>query len=186
MLSEEIYNEQELIEQLSEGNEFAFSTIYNLFWDKLYFLAYKHLKSSQATEDIIQDVFLSLWYKRDSLHIQSLPAYLAAMTRYSVYKYIAKLKKAAETSTPENVLIANSSAQQIEDGCLLDIIEKLSNTLPEKCRMVFVYNKLLDQPLNKVADELNISLKTAEAHLTKALKKIREILGDKLPTFLSF
>jgi RNA polymerase sigma-70 factor (ECF subfamily) len=57
------------------------------------------------------------------------------------------------------------------------MVKKLSNKLPEKCRLVFVYNKIEDESLPEVARKLNISLKTAEAHLTKALRIIRMSLG---------
>jgi len=66
------------------------------------------------------------------------------------------------------------------------MVKKLSGKLPEKCRLVFVHNKLLDQPLSQVAQTLNISSKTAEAHLTKALKLIRRNFGENLSALLLF
>ena len=68
--------------------------------------------------------------------------------------------------------------QTIEDRLALGKILDLSNQLPEKCRLVFQYNKLDDQPLEAVARRLNISPMTAEAHLTKALKIIRLSMRD--------
>jgi RNA polymerase sigma-70 factor (ECF subfamily) len=67
---------------------------------------------------------------------------------------------------------------------MLEGISKLSSRLPEKCRLVFIRNKLLDQPLAQVAEELHISPKTAEAHLTKALKIIRGKLGETISCLL--
>ena len=66
----------------------------------------------------------------------------------------------------------------------MEIILKLSNKLPEKCRLVFQYNKLQDQSLADVAEQLNISQKTAEGHLTKALRVIRSNFGDAQSEFL--
>jgi len=59
----------------------AFTEIYNRYWDKLYYIAYKHLQSEAASEEIVQDVFLTFWKKRAQFDIQILQAYLAAMTR---------------------------------------------------------------------------------------------------------
>lgn len=165
----------ELIFFLKEGDESAFEEIYNRYWDKLYYTAHRNLKSAEAAEEIIQQVFMKIWSKRETLTINCLSAYLAAMVRYAVYRYLASEKQ----------IKLNTSAYQldhsefisvdglIENKLMLEIITELSNKLPEKCRLVFQYNKLQDKSLAEVADILNISQKTAEAHLTKALKIIR-------------
>jgi len=182
------YTDIELTALLRQGSEASFTEIFNRYWDKLYFIAHKHLKSPQAAEEVVQDVFMTLWQKRETLSIRSLPLYLAAMTRYAVYRNLAWQQKYGKTGI--SALKAEPSTSReletIDNKLLLEIIEKLANHLPEKCRMVFIQNKLLDIPLHQVADSLNISPKTAEAHLTKALKVIRANLGDALSLFFIF
>src|SRR6202000_1639091 len=92
----QILEDKELTDLLKDGNEPAFTEIYNRYWDKLYFIAYKLLKDTNAAEEIVQEVFLMIWKKRDSLNIKSLTQYLAAMTRYAVYRYLAKDKQNRE------------------------------------------------------------------------------------------
>jgi RNA polymerase sigma-70 factor (ECF subfamily) len=176
------YQENILINLLQKGDEQAFADIYNQYWDKLYFLAHKHLRSAQAAEEIVQDVFLALWRKRMELQIQSLSLYLAAMTRYAVYRYVAKEKREKEKGIGLSKITDSDidGTEAIQNKQLLDLIKNLTHLLPEKCRLVFIHNKLLDQPLSEVAAHLGISQKTAEAHLTKALKIIRGKLGDVL------
>ncbi|MBX3255842.1 MAG: sigma-70 family RNA polymerase sigma factor [Chitinophagaceae bacterium] len=181
------YNEEDLLQLLHLGDEKAFTLIYNQYWDKLYFLAHKHLKSSVAAEEIVQDVFLTIWRKRSSIQIQSLTQYLAAMTRYAIYRHLAKEKKlplVSDAATREYFNVANEQ-EALDNKLLLEIIKKLSNRLPEKCRLVFIRNKLLDQPLPQVARQLSISDKTAEAHLTKALKAIRNNIKKSLILFFT-
>ncbi len=181
------YNEEEMLSGLVLGDEDAFEQIYNYYWDKLYFLAHKHLKSAEASEEIVQDVFLNLWNKRTTLQIRSLPQYLAAMTRYAVYRYLAREQKSSFLSLDELQRKASVGIDEeavMDDRLLLEMVEKLSARLPEKCRLVFVHNKLMDQPLKQVAKKLNISIKTAEAHLTKSLKIIRGKMGDSFRMFL--
>ncbi len=179
---ENSYQENELISLLRKGDEQAFTDIYNLYWNKLYFLAHKHLQSAQSAEEIVQDVFFTLWRKRMDLEIQSLSLYLAAMTRHAVYRYIAKEKRENEKGIGLSKTMKSNidGTELIDNKHLLEIIGSLANLLPEKCRLVFIHNKLLDQPLSEVAANLGISQKTAEAHLTKALKIIRGKLGDAL------
>ncbi|WP_127124912.1 RNA polymerase sigma factor [Pseudoflavitalea rhizosphaerae] len=171
-------NEYELLDRLKQNDESAFTALYKAYWKPLYFLAFKHLQSSQSAEEIVQEVFLTLWEKRAVLTIHSPAMYLAAMVRYAVYRYIAKEKQHSripETSAHEVFRITPDS---MDDKLLLDMVAKLSSRLPEKCRMVFINSKLLDQPIQEIARQMNISPRTAEAHLQKALKIMRSQLGN--------
>lgn len=181
-------DDAELAALLRESKEEAFTEIYNRYWRKLYFIAHRLLKSPEKSEEVVQEVFLTIWEKRESLQIQSLPLYLAAMTRYSVYRALSQQKKYQQIELSSLKVEPGSIGDEETIGhhLLLDIIEKLSNHLPEKCRLVFVQNKLMDRSIKEVAAELNISTKTAEAHLTKALKILRSKLGNSLSILLIF
>ncbi|GAA3958139.1 sigma-70 family RNA polymerase sigma factor [Mucilaginibacter dorajii] len=170
---------------LKNGDATAFTEIYNGYWDKLYYIAYKLLKDTNAAEEIVQDVFLNLWKNKEGLEIVSLAGYLAAMTRYSVYHYLSKEKKSRVKEEKLGQINEGAVAEfNVDHKILLQIVTELSNKLPEKCRLVFQYNKLHDQPLAEVARNLNISQKTAEGHLTKALRVIRDSLGATPGEFL--
>ncbi len=167
--------QKNLLFLLKEGEDDAFSKIYDVYWDRLYYLAYKKLNNIEAAEEIVQEVFLILWKKRHELTINNLSQYLAAMVRYSVYRYLAR-----ESQNINREIIFQNRQQMhftidesIENKLLMDRILELSNELPERCKLVFQYNKLQDQSLQDVAELLGISKKTAETHLTKALKTIR-------------
>jgi len=173
-----LLNDDELTLLLHAGNESAFTQIYNSYWKKLYYIAYRLLKETNAAEEIVQEVFLTLWKNKESLTINSINHYLAAMTRYAVYRYLAKEKKyRIEENTLALINVSAISEINVDNKILLEIITRLSNKLPEKCRLVFQYNKLQDQSLADVAERLNITQKTAEAHLTKALRIIRSNIG---------
>lgn len=188
MSIEALYNEKELLDQLAQGNESAFTTIYRAYWKPLYFLAHRHLRSAETAEEIVQEVFLMLWKKRAELSIHTPALYLATMTRYAVYRHIAREKRIAEKNAGavSGQVLSEDAADMLDHKLLLEMVTRLSGRLPEKCRMVFINNKLLDQPLQEVAEQLNISTKTAEAHLTKALKVMRSQLGNTSFSFLLF
>jgi RNA polymerase sigma-70 factor (ECF subfamily) len=174
------YDDQTLVRYLKTGDRASFTEIYDRYWEKLYFLAYSHLKSEAATEEIVQEIFLTLWKKRDRLQIELLSPYLAAMTRYAVYKKLQRdrKKEQVEAKAAPGLAVPGDELKAVDDRNLLDLIGKLSNVLPEKCRLVFIHNKLLDKSIDEVAAILKISTKTAEAHLTKALKIVRARLED--------
>ncbi|MEO6631788.1 MAG: sigma-70 family RNA polymerase sigma factor [Mucilaginibacter sp.] len=180
-------NDDELICLLQKGDEVSFTEIYDRYWDKLYFIAYKLLKDTSAAEEIVQEVFLTLWKKRESLSIKSIAPYLAAMTRYAVYRHAAQMKNSKRQENLLGILNAEAILEiDINQKILLEIITEMSNKLPEKCRLVFQYNKLQDMSLAEVAENLNISPKTAEGHLTKALRIIRTNFDSPMSDLLFF
>jgi RNA polymerase sigma-70 factor (ECF subfamily) len=173
-----------LLDLIKADNRIAFNEMYNRYWDRLYATAFHHLKDSTAAEEIVQDAFITIWQKRNDLHIESLSKYLSAMIRYAVYRWMAKEHQRQQHQLSASGLSpATTAAKDVDHKLLLEIVDKLSSELPEKCRLVFRANKLYDQPLDDVARELNISQKTAEAHLTKALKIIRLNLGKAFHFF---
>ena len=171
----DIEKQRNLLLLLREGEGSAFSEIYNIYWDKIYYLAYKKLNNIESAEEIVQEVFLTLWKKRKELTINNLSNYLAAMVRYSVYRHLARESQSVnrEAIFLEDQEVHFTIDESIENKFLMDKILELSNRLPDRCRLVFQYNKLEDRSLQDVADLLGISKKTAESHLTKALKTIR-------------
>ncbi|WP_236978907.1 sigma-70 family RNA polymerase sigma factor [Membranihabitans maritimus] len=166
--------EKQRLESLKAGDESAFTAIYNEYWERLYVIAYRKFKDTNTSEGIVQEVFLQLWRKRSDLEIDNLSAYLSTMTRYAIYRHIAKEKKLKKREEEygyfrhEKIIHIN-----YENKFLLEMISELATELPERCRLVFTYNKLHDRSIKEIARELKISPKTAEAHLTKALRFIR-------------
>ncbi len=148
-------NDIALLKSLKDGDEAAFTEIYNQYWERLYFMAHKRLQSAQDAEEIVQQVFLTLWHKRASLSIQSLPFYLAAMVRYAVYRHFANEQRDAErTGKLKAVTAETSPVFDVDNRQLLDILNKFANELPARHRVVFLQHKLLDRPLDEVASEL--------------------------------
>src|SRR5215216_4473595 len=88
--------EDELLARLYTGDELAFTEIYNRYWEKLLAIGYYYMHDKQAAEDIVHDVLISLWSRKNELNIQSLNAYLGAAVKFAVFKAIARDKKRRE------------------------------------------------------------------------------------------
>lgn len=168
-------NDIALLALLKDGDETAFTEIYNQYWEPLYFMAHKRLQSAQDAEEIVQQVFMTLWQKRSSLSIQSLPFYLAAMVRYAIYRHFANLqRKKEQADTLHTISAEQSPAFDIDNKFLLEILNKLANELPAKHRIVFLQHKLLDRPLEEVAGELGVSVRTAEGYVARVMQVMRQ------------
>ena len=173
------YNNNELLNLLSESDERAFGEIYNRFWQKLFAIAYNRLNEIQTAEDIVHDVLVSLWSNREKVSIESLENYLATAAKYMV---LAKIKKKERQRIYNN----NASHQapvfdlpmetSLHYKYILEIVKNEVEKLPEKCRLIFKYSRNAGMPVKQIAKELNISPKTVENQLNKALKQLKLVV----------
>lgn len=156
-------------------SEIAFKEIYSMFWKKLFSIAYSKLNEKQEAEDVVHDVFVSLWINRDKIKIRSLEQYLATAVKYLV---LTKLKKrehqrkycrSVRSLTSDEWLIENV----VHNKQMLDTVSSGIEALPEKCRLIFKYSRNEGMPVKQIAKQLNISPKTVENQLGKALKHLR-------------
>jgi RNA polymerase sigma-70 factor (ECF subfamily) len=172
-------NDVQLIDRLKSGDESALTAIYKKYWQQLFLSAYNVLKDRQACEDVIQELFIKLWNSRNNIEIAvSLKAYLHASIRYEVYRQI----RAGVITTDVFESLADrlpnpSNYENLEYKELVSQVNSVVETLPEKCREVYKLSREEYLTHKQIASRLNISTKTVENHLTKALKQLRTSLG---------
>lgn len=183
----ELHAEQDLLRRLTNGDEKALSLIYQQYWQCLFISAYNVVKDKRTCEDIIQEIFLQLWIRRESLEIkESLKGYLLAATRYQVFRSV---RKAAEQKKAIGILASHPQQALAESGILQkDLLRKIETTisgLPEKCRLIYRMSREEYLPHKEIAERLQISTKTVENQLTIALRRLRHSLEGFLILALS-
>lgn len=169
----------ELMNQLRSGDDMALKLIYDKYWNQLFLSAFNMLQDQQACEDIIQDIFINLWNKREQIEIKvSLKSYLFASTRYEVYRQVRL------GSVRENIfdqvyerLETPSEYGNIEYKELLSQINSIVDKLSSKCKVVYKLSREEQLSHKEIANQLDISTKTVENHLNKALRQLRTSLG---------
>jgi len=182
------HSEEDLVLLIQQGDIAAFSEIYNRYWDKLYNSAYKRLSNSEACEEIVQDVFTKYWEKRQHIILTTnLGAYLLTAVRYNVIDYYRKeavkdtFIKISQFDTP----VDNSNEEHIQLKDLMQLVNKVIESLPSKCRTVYEMSRIEHKSNKEISVALNIAEKTVEGHLTKALQYFRLVIND-LTVFLVF
>lgn len=184
MSEKSIINDNILLKRLNAGDTSALSDIYNSYWKPLFLSSYGMLKNKEICEDIIQDVFLDIWRKRENIHITiSLKAYLYACTRYKVYDHFRKNKNVINVELLENLNNRAYQATPIKDLMHKELtlhIESVVATLPEKSRQIYVLSRDEQLSHKEISEKLNISTKAVEYHITKALKKLKSSMGEVL------
>jgi len=181
------FSDSDLIDSLKTGNEDAITEIYRRYWRKLLAIAFNHTKDKVAAEEIVQEVLIKLWDKREQLQINSLPNYLATATKFSVLTAIHRQKRRSDiAASAYGKTLHDFDDEKIYARFLQEYINGVVEKLPEKCKLVFKYSREEGRSISQISDEMNIAEKTAEAHLTKALKAIRVSLRNVGMFYLVF
>jgi RNA polymerase sigma-70 factor (ECF subfamily) len=178
--------DEQLVVLLREDNEQAFDEIYNRYWSKLFSAAYKRLRSRETAEELVQDLFTSLWANRHKLHIHtSLAAYLFASIKYLVLHHLQK--EAVRSNYMQSmqlhpVSVSNPAEEAVLLNDLQGHLQREVDHLPSKCRSVFELSRYEGQSMKEIAAKLEISEKTVENHIGKALKILKVSLKDFVTT----
>ncbi|WP_109695676.1 RNA polymerase sigma factor [Chitinophaga deserti] len=173
------YTDSELLEQLRAGNRQAFEEIYRRHWKDMYRTAYLILHDEAASTDIVQDIFVWCWEKREAMQVSSLGGYLAMAVRYKVANYIRREKVRARFFDEVEKLQIPEGGEELtlELKELRVIIAQFTDELPGRCRDIFYLSRFEYLSNKEIAARLGISEKTVENQITIALKRLRMRLG---------
>lgn len=171
------FSDPNLLTLLKQGDMLAFEELYERYWSKLYSAAYKRLSNREAAEEIVQDIFTSLWLKRTVLVINSsFENYLYTSVKYMVF---ASFQKESNRRAYESYAIHiktdidNSTVEELDGNELKRNVSTEVAKLPEKCRKVYELSRKEHRSNKEIAFSLGISEKTVENHLTRALRTLR-------------
>jgi len=177
----------ELLRLLKAGDEHALREIYDRYWRVSLTIAAKKLENIQEAEDLVNDLFVSLWNRRDALpEILSLQNYMKSAIRNQVLKIWAKKYRSEKYLLIQQSTIYDSenlSSNSIEYKELNGQLKKAISDLPEKCRLVFELSREEGLSQKQISNKLGISQKTVEAHMSKALKILRINLRNYFVNF---
>lgn len=170
-------SDDELNSLVSKGNDFAFRELFTRYWEKLYVAAYKVLGDEDASEDIVQDIFLNLWERSSEVEIKNIRAYFYQAVRYQVTNHIKKIRfvdKRAEIVG--NHLMGNNVDDYMASNETQTLIDRTITSLPSRCREVFCLSRFENLSNKEIASKLGISVLTVETHMKRSLKCLRKSL----------
>ena len=173
------------MEVIIEIDAQAIDRLFHEHYEGLSRYAYSILKDQSAAEDLVQQLFITLWEKREDLEISSDPrSYLYRSTYNRCLNEVKRIKRrGVHTDATEEYGLESGAdtSQRVLGKELEDRIESAIQTLPEKCGEVFRMSRFKELSYKEIAEKLDISTKTVENHMGKALRLMREELKDYLP-----
>jgi RNA polymerase sigma-70 factor (ECF subfamily) len=165
-----------LLSRLRNGDENAMREIFNTYYQAVFYSINRMLSNFAASEDLTQEVFLDIWLKREKLIItSSFQSYLQKMAINKTLNYLRSQKNQIfdkDISTLEDqyaeVVFQDNEIHELEE-----IMHQTIDNLPPQCKLIFVLSRFEDYSNKMIAEELNISIKTVENQMTKAIKILR-------------
>ena len=150
----------------------------------------QYVPAHEDAEEVLQDVFMKIWNHIDRIDMnKNVTGYLFRVTRNTCLDYLRSKRHTLALETnylqQKNVLnfhaLANDTASTIIENELVALIDESVKLLPEKCRLVFIKSRFEGMKHKQISSELNISTKTVENHISKAIRHLRVSLKDYLP-----
>ncbi|HAZ00668.1 MAG: hypothetical protein A2W90_14425 [Bacteroidetes bacterium GWF2_42_66] len=185
-------NEKYLLERIKENDQQAFKAIHAKYFSRLYYFILEFIPLNDIAENIVQDTFFTLWNKRNELKDNtSLGAYLFTVAKNNCLSQLRyqrfRQKKNSSNSLVDMELTLNMEVLSSLDSSdfafeeIERIIGKTLDELPPQCRKVFMLSRFEEKKNREIAEELNISVKVVEKHITKGLKIFKVALKEYLP-----
>jgi RNA polymerase sigma-70 factor (ECF subfamily) len=181
-----MFTDEQLLQQMADDDRQAFTMLYDRYWEDLFITAAKSLRGKEEAADVVQDVFLSLWKRRNELILQgSLTAYLHTSVRYKCLNYIEKNITRRDYLLRLAEVIVSSSAANAEVN--LDLkemqktIDRIVASMPTKMQEVYKLSRQEQLSHKEIAENMSISVETVKKHIHHALHLIRK---DLLPHIL--
>lgn len=171
-----------VIKELRNQNKSVYKNVFNHFYKGLVLYANNFLYDQQASEDVVQEVFISLWENAKNIEIKSsLKAYLYAMVRNKCLNYLKSVKITDDLNVIDlnSMLVLDEDLDLIseeEKTILYNHILKIIDTFPESMQQVFKLKFIQNYKYEEIADELGISVNTVKTQLKRAKMKISESL----------
>ncbi|HEV2482124.1 MAG TPA: RNA polymerase sigma-70 factor [Puia sp.] len=180
---EEQFAMEQAWQMLADGSEYAFTQIFDHYRDKVYSVAWHFLRSSAPAEEIVQDVFLKIWLKRQDLRTVRHPEnYLFILARNLLLDHLKSMshETAARKHWPFSSTVIDDSDHRLRQSECEELLSEALEQLPQRQKEVYLMARTQGLSHEIIAGELQLSRLTVKKHMAEALKFLRKYLSQYL------
>lgn len=180
-------DEKQLLDRLRLGEEAALDALFESYYGYLFKIAYSILRDAEPAKDCVQEVFLRFWQKRETLEVTAtLKGYLQRAMVNECLGYLRRQKTFSAVEEQRALPDPSfSPLQQLEAESLERLLKTAIELLPEQRRLIFRLSRVEGMSYREIAEQLQLSPKTVENQIGKALRQLREELSPWLGVFLA-
>lgn len=181
-------SDRELLKDMNEGDEYAFQCLFDYHWDTLYGFVYRLINDEDQTKDILQNVFLEVWNKKETLFIDdSILPYLYKIAKNDVMSLFRRNKVRLDGN---DILIRDLKRSTATDDRIIakqlqEVIDLELKKMPSNVRQCFQLSKYEHKSIREIAMELKLSEQTVKNNISEALRRLRLCLNDGSLGFMS-
>lgn len=190
-------NHTGLSKHIKEDNHLTFNAIYNTYYRRSFLFAKSYVHDDYVAEDIVSESMIALWQNLDDSKSDSIPSFLLTILKNKALDYLKHKKVEQEVMTS----ISNWEQQELNiqiealEACnpddifsdeIKEIVKKTLNALPVKTKQIFQMSRMEEKTNKQIANELDLTEKAVEYHISKSLKALQVALKDYLPLFYFF
>lgn len=170
----------QIIQRIKQGDQSAFDSLFRKYYKYLVVTAYHYLKDDNRAKDMAQEIFCDIWQRRKEIKIDNPKAFLR---RAVVNKCLSTIRKNSridysDESTSFDIKSRKYVDEEVSYNEVNQLLQKVVESLPDRCKEIFKLSRFEQLSHKEIAARLDISVKTIENQMTKALKIIRKELKE--------
>lgn len=169
-------------ESIASGNQLiridkeTFEKAYQLYWEKVYAVCYNNIREIEPAKGMVQEIFKSLWERRDELEIEKIENYLIRSAKFKAFEYIrnkVSRRKHIDVKLQSCPMSSNCTEERVLFNNLKEKVNLLVDTLPCQCKRVYIMSREQGLPNKEIAALLLITERAVEYHITKATTMLK-------------
>ncbi|WP_207424406.1 RNA polymerase sigma factor [Desertivirga brevis] len=181
-----------LLERVKNNDHFAFKILVNRYWEEMFKHVYRRIKDKDEAQDIIQEIFISLWRNRETVQHddkQSIASYLFKSAKYAVIDYFSKesnaINRSVELSSLLSLAVGSDLDSSIEVKELSKLLRNTVDNLPDRLKTPYLLSREKGLSIKEIAAYLEVSEQTVKNNISITLDKLRSRIKEYDPDFLA-
>ncbi|RIV67620.1 RNA polymerase sigma-70 factor [Flagellimonas aequoris] len=169
---------EKLAKMINQSDRNAFNSLFEILWEPMYIYASSLIMDDSIAKDLVQEVWIDYWQRREAVEVENIKSYLFKAIRYKCYNALRDMKFNQTQIEAAHAVCISSEVEMEAD--VMDLSKRINETissLPKRCQEVFILSRMNHINNKEIAEKLNISQRSVENQISFALRRLRKELS---------